>query len=338
MPILYGLTDQIAPWQGRSAAEVANAVKGLGVDGVFLKHLDPTWIDALQHAGVRVFLSHGIFVDHESEDLWQRWPNSRPITARGTPAPQEDWYRPLRPTHNDVRSHRLAQLTQLVTDHPVDGVWLDFIRWPARWEKPELTLYDSSFDEDSLAQFGKETHIDVPVAGSPAIRARWIFQHVLPQWIDWRCTVIERFVADAVDIVRRHRPNAKIGLFTIPWIGVAAEDGTIIHEANHRIVAQNLARLGRHVDVISPMVYHRLCWRSVTWVEQVVRYAVSESRAAVWPVIEAIDPPPRYSAAEFATVFHTAQRAGSGEVIIFKLDGVLSDPKKQTVISTMRKT
>ncbi|MBI1294064.1 hypothetical protein GC175_03780 [bacterium] len=337
MPILYGLTDRIAAWQGRSAAEVADAVRGIGGDGVFLKHFDLAWIEALQRVGVRVFLSHAIFVDRESEELWQRWPDSRPITATGAPAPQEDWYRPLRPTHNDVRSHRLAQLTQLVTDHPVDGVWLDFIRWPARWEKTELTLYDSSFDDDSLAQFGKETHTDVP-AGAPAIRARWIFEHVLPQWIEWRGSVIERFVIDAAEIVRRHRPSAKIGLFTIPWIGIAAEDNTVIHDANHRIVAQNLARLGRHVDVISPMVYHRLCRRSVTWVEQVARYAVNTGSAAVWPVIEAIDPPEHYSAAEFANVFHMAQRTGSGEVIIFKLDGVLSDPHKQTTILTMRNT
>ncbi|MEZ4638796.1 MAG: hypothetical protein R2873_26265 [Caldilineaceae bacterium] len=335
MPVLYGLTDEIAPWRGHSAAAIAAAVKDLGADGVFLKHLDPTWIDALHRAGVRVFLSHGVFVDRPNEDLWQRWPDSRPIMATGEFAPQEDWYRPLRPSHAGVRELRLAQLTQLVADLPVDGVWLDFIRWPARWEKRNPLLYDSSFDVDTVSQFAADMNVDMPPCSAGAC-AHWILARALPQWIDWRCRVIERFVLDAAEAVHHYRPDAVIGLFTIPWTGVAAADNTVIDGANHRIVAQNLSRLGPHVDVISPMVYHRLCGRSVQWVEDVSCYAAKQTEAAIWPVIEAIDPPERYSAAEFAAVFHTARRAGRGDVIIFKLDGVLSDPHKQATILTTR--
>lgn len=336
MPILYGLTDQTPAWQGRSPAEVADAVKALGADGVFLKHLEPHWIEALHRAGVRVFLSHGIFIDRADENLWQRWPDSRPVMATGGAAPQEEWYRPLRPSHAGVRQLRLEQLTQLAADLPIDGVWLDFIRWPARWENHLPILYDSSFDADTVAQFAADLNLDIP-AGLPGVCAHWILARALPQWIDWRCSVVEQFVIAAAAAVHRHRPDAVIGIFTIPWTGVAAKDNTVIDAANHRIVAQNLARLGRYVDVISPMVYHRLCGQNVHWVEAVLHHALSQTTAQIWPTIEAIDPPERYSAAEFAAIFHTAQRVGNGEVIIFKLDGILSDLHKQTTILTTRK-
>jgi uncharacterized lipoprotein YddW (UPF0748 family) len=331
---LYGLTAQITQFAGLSPRAIGETLRQIGGDGVFLKELRADWVEALQSAGLRVYASQGIFVD--TADLWQRFPDSRPITADGEPAPQEDWYRPLRPTHREIRALRLEQLETLAANLPLDGIWLDFIRWPARWEKADLRLYDSSFDDDTLAQFAEESQIDLP-AGSPAARAQWILSQALPQWIAWRCTVIERFVIDAAEAVRRHRPDAVIGLFTIPWTGNASADQTNMAAANHRIVAQDLTRLGHHVDVISPMVYHRLCGRPVEWIETVARHAAAQTTASLWPVIEAIDPPEAYTAAEFGAALHRAQIAGSGDTIIFKLDGILSDPDKQTIISTIRK-
>ncbi len=221
---------------------------------------------------------------------------------------------------------------ELIADLPIDGIWLDFIRWPARWEKQPLSLYDSSFDQETLSLFAQECNIDLPAA-PVADRSQWILAEIPQKWIDWRCSVIERFVEDAVDIVRRQLPEARIGLFTVPWTGDPLVDRSDVADANHRIVGQNLTRLGRHVDVISPMVYHHLCGRPVEWIETIGRYAVGKSQASIWPVIEAIDPPAQYPAAEFAAALSTAQNAGSQNVIIFKLDGLLADPEKQIVLT-----
>jgi uncharacterized lipoprotein YddW (UPF0748 family) len=323
MTIFYGLTAQIPSLAGMSPLEIARTLRGIGGDGVFLKEMQLEWVEALQSAGLRVYASHGIFVDNA--DFWQRLPDSRPITADGEPAPQQDWYRPLRPTHSEIREMRLNQLETLAADLPLDGIWLDFIRWPARWEKPDLYLYDSSFDEDTLAQFAEERGIDLPTC-DPQEAAGWILDGVLDEWIGWRCDVIERFVAEAVERIRRRRPAAQVGLFTIPWI-----DDNL-----RRIVGQDLSQLGAHVDVLSPMVYHRLCGQSLAWIERVSHHAAAQTATHIWPVIEAIDSPEIYTAAEFGAALHLARAAGSGETIIFKLDGILSDLDKQTIMNTRK--
>jgi hypothetical protein len=319
MNIFYGLTAQIPSLAGMSPLEIAQRLREIGGDGVFLKELQPDWVEALQSAGLRVYASHGIFVDNA--DFWQRFPDSRPITASGEPAPQQDWYRPLRPTHGEIRELRLNQLETLVTALPLDGIWLDFIRWPARWEKADLRLYDSSFDEDTLARFVEERGIDLPTR-DPQEAAAWILDRVLDEWIDWRCQLIERFVVEAVERIRRHRPATQVGLFTIPWI-----DDNL-----RRIVGQDLSRLGAHVDVLSPMVYHRLCARSTGWIGEVSGWVMAQTNAAVWPVIETLPPPDSYPAAEFAEVLGQARQGGSGDLILFKLDGLLADRAKQTLL------
>ncbi|MBX3000219.1 MAG: hypothetical protein KF893_16975 [Caldilineaceae bacterium] len=319
MIIFYGLTAQIPQLAGMSPLEIGQKLREIGGDGVFLKELRADWVDALQSAGLHVYASQTIFVDNA--DLWQRFPDSLPITADGPPSPQEEWYRPLRPTHGKIRELRLAQLTQLTADLPLDGVWLDFIRWPARWEKSELRLYDSSFDAETLAQFSAERDIDLPNR-DPREAARRLLHHHREEWLDWRCGVIESFVAEAVRRIRYHRPAAQIGLFTIPWIG----------DDLRRVVGQDLGQLGRHVNALSPMVYHRLCGQSIGWVGQVSGWAKAHTDAAIWPVIETLPPPDSYPAAEFAEVLRRARQGGSGDLILFKLDGLLADTAKQSLL------
>jgi uncharacterized lipoprotein YddW (UPF0748 family) len=326
MNIAYGLTDKIPDFAGLSPEEIGRRLRQMGCDGVFLKVLTREWVAGLQGTGLQVYASQGIFIDND--DLWQRFPGSRPIKADGDLAPVEEWYRPLRPTDRRVWDLRLQALDQLAQELPLDGVWLDFIRWPARWEKPELHLYDSSFDQETLAQFQEETGLSLPTV-EPADAAAWILEWTLEAWIDWRCKVIERFVAEAAVLVHAHRPQARIGIFTIPWTGSVETDNTGIVDANHRIVGQDLKRLSRHADVISPMVYHRLCGHSPEWVGAVTQWSVAQSGVTVWPVIEAIDPPEQYPADEYAQALTAATEAGSGSVIIFKLEGLLMDPAKQ---------
>lgn len=332
MVIVYGLTNEIPELAGLSPGQIGDRLRQIGCDGVFLKHLQPDWIVPLQDAGLRVYASAGIFVDNAH--LWQRFPESRPITDQGMPAPVEEWYRPLRPTHQEIWQLRLSQVAALA-ELPLDGVWLDFIRWPARWEKARPQLYDSSFDRETLDQFRQETQVEVP-HGDAAQSAAWIVDNALEHWVTWRCLVIERFVTAARACIRDRRPGAMLGLFTIPWRGDAAGDGTGIADAGRRIVGQDLQRLGRQADVLSPMVYHRLCGRGSNWVSQVCLTAAQQSAAAIWPVVEAIDGPDQYPADEFAAVLQEAEQV-SGHTIVFKLEGLLADPAKQAALRATRK-
>ena len=212
---------------------------------------------------------------------------------------------------------------------PLDGVWLDFIRWPARWESGEPKLYQSSFDPMTLAQFQAETGIALPVDRVPMRQpaAEWILANAADVWVAWRCAQIASFVDEARTVLKQHRPNALLGLFTVPWTGLPL-DNLPVDQAHIRIVGQDPALLGLHVDVLSPMVYHRLCGRGIDWPAQVTATLRSQVDCEVWPVIEALAEDTAFTAEEFGRVAQSASAAGTGGLIVFNLAGLLADPNK----------
>ena len=332
--VAYGLTEVVPDQLDLSIADVALMLRDHGVTAVFLKHLIPAWVQALHDVGLSVYASKGVFIDQD--DLWARLPDSRPLTADGSPAPLEEWYRPLLPTHSGVRELRLREIDALNRAVPIDGLWLDFIRWPARWEKSQPALYHSSFDVITLAQFQQESGIVWPVElESPTSIAAWILDNVARAWFDWRCDVIVGFVDEARALVKAQRPQARLGCFTVPWTGEGF-DALPIEQAHLRIVGQDPVMLGTRVDVLSPMVYHRLCGREPSWPQQVTTGVQRQVECDVWPTVEAIDDDHGYSTEIFIDVCRSAADAGRGGLIVFNLAGLLADQTKLMTLKTLR--
>lgn len=330
--IAYGLARELPAFVGMGPAQIARRLRDGGLGGVFLKDRDLDFCRALQGVGLKVYASHGVFVDNSN--LWTEIAGSRPIDASGEPVPAQDWYRPLLPTSQAVRELRLNQLDELAASMPLDGLWLDFIRWPARWESGEPKLYQSSFDPKTLAQFQTDTGIALPshvgyAAGDDdaAKAAEWILADAADAWMAWRCEQIASFVDEARSVLKHRRPDALLGLFTVPWIGNPL-DNLPVEQAHIRIVGQDPALLGPRVDVLSPMVYHRLCGRDVDWPGQVTSALRDQVECDVWPVVETLAEDTTFTAAEFVEVSEAARQAGTGEVIVFNLEGLLVDPDK----------
>ncbi len=326
--IIYGLTDQIPAFHDQTPRQIGDRLLAMGCDGVFLKHPHREWVDGLHAAGLAVYLSQPVFL--AMDDLWTRFPHSRPILPDGSPAPIQEWYRPALPTDDDLRAHRLAQLRETLTALPVDGVWLDFIRWPARWETSALRLYDSSFDERTIRHFITDTGLSIPTDIATPALARLLLHDLADDWFAWRSRQIASFVEEARALVDRLRPGALLGLFTAPWTGDDGLDHTGVNNAHIRIVGQDPALLGPLADVLSPMVYHRLCGRDPAWIGQVTARLAAQVSCPVWPVIEALPDDPGYTVAEFRQALASAVGAGRERVIGFKLEGLLSDPEKLT--------
>lgn len=323
----YGLSEDAEYLAGLAPEAVGEMLREAGFDGVFLKTLELPWVTGLKRAGLRVYSSLGIFM---RKGMWQTYPNARPITAAGTPAPQQDWYEPAIPTLPTLRAARLEEITRLCSSLPLDGLWLDFIRWPAKWEEPELQLYDSSFDPVTLEQFRKDTGISwPPQATSPKEIAGWLLSEAQEPWLNWRCEQILTFAEAARERLKNHLPEALLGMFIIPWPSHEVVDG--FPNANIRIVGQDLKRLSDFADVFSPMVYHRLCGKDTLWIRSVTRWAETESPRPVWPVIESIKTDQAYSASEFSATCEAALSGSSQTVVAFTLEGVLADPAKLDV-------
>ncbi len=326
----YGLSEELPAFAGQSRNLIARSLRDAGLDGVFLKDRSPNWCRALQAVGLKVYGSHSVFLDNEN--LWEKIAGSRPITASAEPAPVQEWYRPLLPTSQAVRELRLKQLADLVSEMPLDGVWLDFIRWPARWESGDPKLYQSSFDQTTLAQFQIETGVFLPASHAEATAAsEWILANAADEWATWRCAQIASFVDEARSVLKQLRPNALLGLFTVPWTGLPL-DNLSVDQAHTRIVGQDPTLLGPRVDVLSPMVYHRLCGRGIDWPAQVSATLREQVGCEVWPVIEALAEDTAFTAGEFARVAQSACAAGTGRLIVFNLAGMLADPGKLPAI------
>ncbi len=317
---LYGFSPKLPAFQGRASRDMVAILQQWGVQVVFGGYDDPAFLAAAHEAGLQVMAEFGCFV---GERWWERYPQSRPLTAAGDPLPKQEGYAGVNPTDPNVRREQLDALTALVSQAEIDGVWLDFIRWPSRWESPRPTLYQTSFDPDTLARFLADTGISLPADASGAPAARWIASCHAAEWSAWRCAQITSFVAQAAQIVREHaRRPCILGLFAVPWRR-SDFDGALIG-----IMGQDLAALAAHVDVISPMVYHRMCGQPVPWIAEVTAEHHSLTGKPIWPIIQTMSEPDRLNAAELRAAMETARSAeGSKGVLLFTLKALLDEGK-----------
>ena len=321
---MYGYSPKLAPFRTKTPDEQVALLRSWGNTVVFGGYQDPAFVDAVHRAGMPVYAEFGCFAD---EQQWTDHPESRPVTETGAPLERDGWYTGVNPSTPAVRQERLRALEELLTRHEIDGVWLDFIRWPCHWESPAPRLYRTSFDADTLSRFADEVGIQLVQRDVPSmvrlIRNR--HQHV---WSAWRIDQITSFVAQARELVRQIRPQALLGLFGVPW-RIEDYDGAI-----RTIIGQDYTALGAHVDVFSPMVYHRMCGRSPEWIAEVTEEVRALSGKPVWPIIQAVDEPTALPAEEYGRALDVALGCSAADgVLVFTLEAALAEDKLAATVA-----
>ncbi len=319
---LYGFSPELAPFANQPPTEQVALLQSWGNTAVFGGHQNPEFVEAVHAAGMKIHAEFGCFV---GADWWENLPASRPITAKGEPLEKEDWYCGVNPTIPQVRQERLAALEKLLADVRLDGVWLDFVRWPCHWESSAPYLPRTSFDPNTLARFSRDTGIELLQGNVPSV-ARTLLERHATEWTAWRCAQITSWVAEARTVLDRVRPDAIMGLFGVPW-RLADHDGAILD-----VIGQDYRALGRYVDVFSPMVYHRMCGQPPEWVGEVVEEIHELSGRPVWPIIQSVDAPTPLSAQEYGQALDVAlHNSASDGVLVFTMKGVLLDEAKFAV-------
>ena len=312
---LYGFSSDLAPFVGKSCLEQAQLLASWGCTAVFGGYQDSRFVTAVHGAGMKIYAEFGCFV---GADWWRDVPASRPIMSDGQRLAAEDSYYGVTPAIPQVREALLARLEDFLTAHEIDGVWLDFIRWPCHWESsaPELPL--TSFDPITLARFVEDMGIKLPEGGVTA-RARFLLEDCREAWSRWRCDQITSWVAEARQILERTRPGATLGLFGVPWR--RADFGGAILD----VIGQDYRALSETVDVFSPMVYHAYCGRPTGWIGEVTAEVRQITGKPVWPIIQSVDEPRSVSAEEYGRALDIAlERPESGGVLVFTLAGALN--------------
>ncbi len=260
-------------------------------------------------AGREVYLSLNVFGGKAAR---QQFSDSVPVLASGELLP--DRFGGVCPTHAGWRQSRLELLgrwaRELGGPGGIAGVWLDFIRYPGRWEERQPDIPDTCYCDRCLALFQQDSGVVIPAdVGSTAERAGWIRQNAPYQWLMWKKSQISSFVRAARAVLDRegdgHR--LKLGAFVVPW-RKSDHGGALV-----TLLGQDAADFGAAVDYLSPMVYHRMVGQPVDWVEDVSRYYRDMTAGQLWPIIQAEQVPVN----EFGAVVAAVSASGADGLLVY---------------------
>lgn len=313
---MYGVSSKKPPFDAVPAADLPAWLSDHGINAVFVyPNEDTNVLERLKEQGIQLFQSIGIFVGRSD---YRDHPEWRPVGADGVPLKPVEWYHPLSPNHPELRKQRLESFARRLANPLIDGVWLDFIRFPARWEKSTPVMLQACFSEHSLKAFSKFSGLNLPDGETSAV-AEWILNNHLSEWTAFKVESIRSFVEDAKSIRDRKNPGCKLGLFGLPWLSDDHDN------AIQTIVAQDFSVLGPLVDVISPMIYHRMIGHPVERIAKVVETVKRMSNAPAWPIVQAMSEPDALPAEEFVRSIQIGAESSGGGVIVFAANHVESE-------------
>lgn len=131
------------------------------------------------------------------EQLYWRHPEWFWYDQHGARQSLSDFYVSLNPCLPDVRAYLEQVVQELVMQYPIDGLHLDYIRFPNEPPAtPAASGLDYPRDAQSLALFRSETGL-TPEADSAA-------------WNHWRAECVTRLVAQTRRVVQRSKPSLKL--------------------------------------------------------------------------------------------------------------------------------
>jgi hypothetical protein len=248
------------------------ALKDVGVNAIMTEsdRYDFSAIEATHNNGLRFYAGVACFSDHaanfrfikERPELW-------PILENGERRPQMEWYVGMTPIDSRRQEEVLATIGSIARTYPLDGLFLDFARWPLHWEielRPgQRKPMDSSFDPTTLAKFEAASGALPGGLNSIPSKAAWIRENRFQDWIDFKCQVITDFVAKARSALNDANPDAELGVYVVPYMDGLTEP----------LTGQRIRDLAPLADWIAPMLYHNILLQPSAWVGSALK-GVSE--------------------------------------------------------------
>ena len=265
-------------WNSKQAEAELSRYKRYGVNAIFAEadHYRRDIIQIAQDCGLRFM---GGLTCFNSKDALVQNPELHPICRDGRRRPQMNWYLGITPSYQAYAQSRLDVLKQMANAYNLDGIWLDFIRWPLHWEhelrEDTPAPLESSFDEHTLRRFAEFADIDIPAVATSR-KSDWILRAHRDQWIDFKCWIITDFVAQAKAIVDAHLAGKPLGLDIVPATSPQRE----------RLLGQRLHDLSTHADCFSPMLYHHALGFSPKWMTETLDEMATETDKPLVPFVQ----------------------------------------------------
>ncbi|MBI1826866.1 MAG: family 10 glycosylhydrolase [Planctomycetes bacterium] len=188
------------------------------------------------HAWVNVIPGwRGNKVPHDPRQLYNAHPDWFWRDANGQRQPL-GWYCSVNPCYPEVRRYLAAVMSEIAR-YPVDGIHMDYIRFPNEWNEsfPKgAAVPDYPRDPRTLAMFYRATHRTPEQA--PGV------------WIAWRSDQVTQTVRDIRSAIRRE--NSSIVLSAA--VGASPDDARRLHfQDSRQWIKEGL------VDAVFPMNYEQ---------------------------------------------------------------------------------
>jgi hypothetical protein len=251
-------------WENSSrVSSNLRTLRDLGVNAIMTEseRYDFSVIETSHRCGHRFYGGIACFSDHAADFRFvKERPELWPILENGERRPQLEWYVGMTPTDSRRQKEVLATIGSVARTYPVDGLFLDFVRWPLHWEielRPgRRKPLDSSFDLATLAKF--EAAYGALPGGLKSVpaKAAWIRENRLRDWIDFKCQTITDFVVKARNVLKNARPDAELGVYVVPDVDGLTEP----------LTGQRVRDLAPLADWIAPMLYHNILLQPPAWV------------------------------------------------------------------------
>ena len=317
---IYTLPLESSIFKNKSPGQISKYLKKCGINAVVHVPLDNSIIIQLHENGIKTYAELSMF---SGSHYWGEHPESRPVLSDGGLAEMDGWYAGICPSQEWLINQKIKEAEDIAREYPIDGLWLDFMRWPTRWEGKTPKIQHACFCKSCLKRFQDETGVRIPEElKSTKEISQWLYTNHSESWYNWRSGVIVDTAKKIKAAVTKYRKNAIIGIFLVPW---KEED---FDNAIYKAIGQDIEKLSRVIDVFSPMSYHLLCYRDTGWIISLTQWIKLKTDKQVWPIVQATDEPEKMSAEEYEKALKAGLAGGSTGVMTLTAEATIEDRKK----------
>ncbi len=207
----------------------------------------------------------------------------------------------LSPIPAGAADYTVAVIADLVARYPVDGIHLDYVRYPTA---------DFDYSREAIVLFDRSVHSQ---AGSVARRGDPLAQveSLAAEWRDFRAERLTALVNRLQAAIRQRRPAVLVSAAVVP----DAADAVASRFQDWRAwLSRNL------IDVLCPMAYTS---DSTLFTAQLAGARHAAADHPVWAGIGAY----RLSSSQTIENIQIARRLGASGVVLFSYDSVTSLPR-----------
>ncbi|MBF0120402.1 MAG: hypothetical protein HQK79_16320 [Desulfobacterales bacterium] len=201
------------------------------------------------------------------------------------------------PDDQELRKHKIEDIKNLISDETfkIDGIWLDFIRYPGLWEVENPQIKETCSCRDAK-------NINSPY-----------------ECMKWKKEQIYSFVKEVKEIIKKAKHPIKLGLFVVPWT-----KGEKNNDISYKL-AQDPFELSKIADYISPMVYHKMCGHPSSWVGYMTKYYKEGISCEVVPIVQSVD----LKKEELGEAIKSATEGDADGIIVYTFDDKNKDFLKE---------